>query len=117
MPGLDGVVGEMRSWGAELHLRAQDASTPASPAPTREYGELRNHFAGPGGRFLERRWTRPSAGASSSSATSSPRSSSATDDPVGKTLLVNGSPFTVIGVMKKKIQMGTYGGPDADERA
>ena len=35
------------------------------------------------------------------------------DDPVGKTLLVNNSPFTVIGVMQHKTQMGVYGGPDA----
>ena len=34
------------------------------------------------------------------------------DDPVGKTLLVNNSPFTVIGVMQHKTQMGVYGGPD-----
>jgi putative ABC transport system permease protein len=34
------------------------------------------------------------------------------EDPVGKTLLLNSSPFTVIGVMKHKTQMGVYGGPD-----
>ncbi len=33
---------------------------------------------------------------------------------MGKTLLVNQTPFTVIGVMRRKIQMGTYGGPDAE---
>ena len=36
------------------------------------------------------------------------------EDPVGKTLLINNSPYTVIGVMQKKMQMGTYGGPDAN---
>jgi putative ABC transport system permease protein len=34
------------------------------------------------------------------------------EDPVGKTVLVNNSPFTVIGVMQHKTQMGVYGGPD-----
>jgi putative ABC transport system permease protein len=33
-------------------------------------------------------------------------------DPVGKTLLISNSPYTVIGVMQKKTQMGVYGGPD-----
>jgi putative ABC transport system permease protein len=33
---------------------------------------------------------------------------------VGKTVLLNNSPYTVIGVMQKKTQMGMYGGPDAN---
>lgn len=36
------------------------------------------------------------------------------EQPVGKTLLLNNMPYTVIGVMQKKTQMGMYGGPDAD---
>ena len=35
------------------------------------------------------------------------------EDPVGKTMLINNSPFTVIGVMQRKRQSSTYGGPDA----
>jgi putative ABC transport system permease protein len=38
------------------------------------------------------------------------------EDPVGKTLLVADTPFTVIGVLQKKKQMSMYGGPD-DDRA
>jgi putative ABC transport system permease protein len=37
--------------------------------------------------------------------------------PEGQTLLLNGLPYTVVGVMKKKIQMGTYSGPDAGQAA
>jgi len=36
------------------------------------------------------------------------------EPPVGKTLLMNNAPYTVIGVMQKKTQMGMYGGPDAN---
>jgi putative ABC transport system permease protein len=36
------------------------------------------------------------------------------EQPVGKTLLLNNAPYTVIGVMQKKTQMGMYGGPDAN---
>jgi putative ABC transport system permease protein len=36
------------------------------------------------------------------------------EQPVGKTLLVNNVPYTIIGVMQKKTQMGVYGGPDAN---
>ena len=35
------------------------------------------------------------------------------ENPVGKTLLMNNAPYTVIGVMQKKTQMGVYGGPDS----
>jgi putative ABC transport system permease protein len=36
------------------------------------------------------------------------------EEPVGKTLLLNNSPYTVIGVMQHKTQMGMYQGPDAN---
>jgi putative ABC transport system permease protein len=36
------------------------------------------------------------------------------EQPVGKTVLLNNAPYTVIGVMQKKTQMGMYGGPDAN---
>ena len=35
-------------------------------------------------------------------------------NPVGRTVLLNEIPFTVIGVMTKKIQMSSYGGMDQD---
>lgn len=36
------------------------------------------------------------------------------ENPVGKTLLVNQAPFTVIGVLTKRTQMGAYSGMDKD---
>mgnify|MGYP000465851289 CR=1 FL=1 len=35
-------------------------------------------------------------------------------DPVGLQIAIEGRPFTVVGLMKKKYQMSTYGGPDRD---
>jgi putative ABC transport system permease protein len=37
------------------------------------------------------------------------------DDPIGKSIVVNRIPFTVIGVLQKKIQDSMYNGPDADQ--
>jgi putative ABC transport system permease protein len=37
------------------------------------------------------------------------------EDPVGKSIVVNRIPFTVVGVLKKKIQDSMYNGPDADQ--
>ena len=34
---------------------------------------------------------------------------------VGQTILVRGVPFSVIGIMIEKRQMGMYGGPDIDK--
>ena len=36
------------------------------------------------------------------------------EDPVGRTLLVDNTPYPVVGVLTEKLQMGTYGGPDED---
>ena len=37
------------------------------------------------------------------------------EDPIGKTLLMRGSPFTVVGVMKTKTQDSSYSGRDKDK--
>ena len=34
------------------------------------------------------------------------------EDPIQKDILISGSPFTVVGVMKEKMQMNSYGGMD-----
>jgi putative ABC transport system permease protein len=34
------------------------------------------------------------------------------EEPVGRTLLMDNAPYTVVGVLKEKLQMGAYGGPD-----
>jgi putative ABC transport system permease protein len=38
-----------------------------------------------------------------------------TKDAVGRTIIVNRVPFTVVGVLKKKIQDSMYNGPDAEQ--
>src|SRR5207247_8774206 len=35
-------------------------------------------------------------------------------DPTGKSVVVDGLPFTVVGVLKKKLQDSSNNGPDAD---
>ncbi|HSA96620.1 MAG TPA: ABC transporter permease [Acidobacteriota bacterium] len=37
------------------------------------------------------------------------------EDPIGKSIVINRVPFTVIGVLQKKIQDSMYNGPDADQ--
>jgi putative ABC transport system permease protein len=107
---LDGAIGEFVTWGTNFTygnktVNAQLIGTEAA------YGDLRNHVPKPGGRFLSdddialRRRVVFLGGELAHDVFGE-------TDPVGKQLLINAMPYTVIGVLEKRLQMGTYGGPD-----
>jgi putative ABC transport system permease protein len=110
MTAASDVIGEMTSWATNLTWGRQTV-TGRVTGTNWEYGELRHHFAQAGGRFFN-----------ANDETEKRRviflgNQLAEDifgdaDPVGETLLVNSTPYLVIGVMQPKIQMGTYKGPD-----
>jgi putative ABC transport system permease protein len=110
VPLLDGSIGEFVTWGVnftygEKTVNAQLIGTEVA------YGDLRNHVPRPGGRFLndedvaERRRVVFLGDELAHDLFGEA-------DPVGKPLLVNSMPYTVVGVLEKRLQMGTYGGPD-----
>jgi len=110
VPLLDGAVGEFVTWGTNFTygkktVNAQLIGTEAA------YGDLRNHVPAPGGRFFNgedvalRRRVVFLGGELA-------HDLFAEADPVGKTMLISNMPYTVIGVLEKRMQMGTYGGPD-----
>jgi putative ABC transport system permease protein len=110
VPLLNGAIGEFVTWGVNFSygkktVNAQLIGTDAA------YGDLRNHVPIPGGRFLSeedvalRRRVVFLGGELSHDLFGD-------TDPIGKTMLVNSMPYTVIGVLEKRLQMGTYGGPD-----
>jgi putative ABC transport system permease protein len=111
MPELKSVIGEIVSWRTAVAYERKTINSRINGVNW-EYGDARKHYPVAGGRWL------------------SPEDESqrrrvvflgdemATDlfgkvDPVGKTILINGAPFVVIGVMQHKTQMGSYQGPDA----
>jgi putative ABC transport system permease protein len=112
MPELKAVHGEVVSWRTALTYGRKTVNGRVI-GTNYVFGEDRKHYAQAGGRFfgpqdeINRR-----------------RVVFLGDDlakdifgdekPVGKTLLINNAPYTVIGVMQKKTQMGIYGGPDAN---
>lgn len=113
MPELKSAHGELVSWRTALQYGRKTVNGRIIGVQ-RSYGESRVHYPVAGGRWI-------------SAADEEQRrrviflgDELATDlfgkdvDPVGKTMLVNGAPYTVIGVMQKKTQMGVYGGPDKD---
>ena len=111
VPGLAAALGELRSWQTALTYETRTINgrvTGTSP----EYGQVRNYIPQWGGRFLNdtdlaQRRRVIFLGNEMAEQIFGARNA------VGEVLLVNNVPYVVIGVMKKKLQMGTYGGPDA----
>jgi putative ABC transport system permease protein len=110
--GLSGALGEMTDYRAPVTYGRKTANVRLTGVSL-DYGELRNHMAREGGRFLnvlddDRRrrtiflgWTLA-------------EDLFAEEDPIGRTLLVANVPYLVVGVLAEKLQMGAYGGPDED---
>lgn len=111
MPELKSVIGEITSWRTALGHEKKTVNARVIGASW-EYGEARKHYPQAGGRWLipeDEKQRRRVIFFGDELA----KDLFGEVDPVGKTILVNGAPFTVIGVMQHKTQMGTYGGPDA----
>jgi putative ABC transport system permease protein len=110
MPELKAVHGEVTSWRTALTYGRKTVNGRVI-GTNYIYGEDRVHYPQPGGRFfgpadeLQRRRVIFLGDEMA-------KDIFGDVNPVGKTLLVNNSPYTVIGVMQPKTQMGVYGGPD-----
>jgi putative ABC transport system permease protein len=112
MPELRAVVGEVVSWRTNM-TNGNKTRAGRVIGVSWQYGEARKHYAQRGGRFLtpeddiQRRRVIFLGDELA-------KDLFGDESPVGKTLLVNNSPYTVIGVMQHKTQMGMYGGPDSN---
>jgi putative ABC transport system permease protein len=111
MPELKAVHGEINSGRTALTYGRKTVNGRVI-GTNYAYGEDRKHYPQAGGRFFgpqdetERRRVIFLGDELA-------KDLFADEAPVGKTLLLNNSPYTVIGVMQKKTQMGVYGGPDS----
>jgi len=106
------VWGEMTA-GRSLLQYAKKSVNARVIGPNWVYGDPRVHYPVAGGRFLgpqDEEQKRRVAFLGNEIASDV----FGKEDPVGKTLLINSSPFTVIGVMQKKTQTSAYGGQDKD---
>ena len=112
VPEMASASGEMHNWNVQL-VNGRKALNKRVVGVHPAYGELRTSYPQPGGRYideLDQRLKRRVVFLGNELA----KDLFGTEDPVGKTLLVADMPFTVIGVLQKKRQMGMYGGPDSD---
>lgn len=115
---LERLVPEISQIGAESNNNysvsyGSKASTRNICGVYPNFGDMRNQIANAGGRFINENdqnqvrrvaflgWTAAEALFGHA-------------NPVGKQIAINRNPFTVIGVMKQKQQMGSYNGPDHD---
>ena len=111
-PGIDKISGEYLRWGVVVEYGKKQISKLVSGVYP-EFEELRSHYAQVGGRFIneldfkhKRRVVYLGFGVA--------KEIFGDKDPVGEVILLNGIPFTVIGVMVKKLQNSNYHGPDED---
>jgi len=110
IPEIRLASAEMRRWGNNVVYGRNSLSKPVAGVEP-DYGEMRNQIPQAGGRFFnvldeaEKRRVAFLGNRAKDELFGD-------QDAVGKTILVNQTPFTVVGVMQKKIQMGTYSGPD-----
>ncbi len=112
IPGLQEAIGEIRDFRVSLTNGAKTVNGQILGV-SQAYGEIRVHYPRPGGRFLDaidERERRRVIFLGDELA----RDLFGKDEPVGRTLLVNNFPYTVVGVLARKLQMGAYGGPDTN---
>lgn len=111
MPELDAIWAELTSWRTALAYGRKTVNGRVT-GTIPDYGNARKHFPKPGGRFIN-----PDDESEKRRVvflgTEMAKDIFGEEEPVGKTILINNSPFTVIGVMQRKRQSSTYGGPDA----
>src|SRR5262252_1330207 len=111
LPELDAIWGELVSWRTALTYGRKTVN--GRVIGTRwDYGDARKHFPKTHGRFInpndeEEKRRVVFLGNEIAKDIFGP------EEPLRKTILINNSPFTVIGVMQRKRQSSTYGGPDA----
>ncbi len=113
VPELEAVSGEYSRWGVSLTYKKNTVSehlTGVYPC----FEEMRAHYPQMGGRFindLDMKYKRRVVFLGNKLK----ERLFGKEDAVGKTIILNNIPFTVIGVMIEKMQMGMYGGPDWDK--
>lgn len=109
-PEIESITAEYNTWGATVGYKGKDHSAPLS-GTTPEFGAMRNHIPAPGGRWinaLDEENKRRVAFVGDKLA----KDVFGEKDPVGEMITIDGTPFTVIGVMQKKQQNNMYMGPD-----
>jgi len=111
LEGHAGVAGEMHNGGVLLET-ATGTRTARVIGASHDYGEIRNHIPQEGGRFLnqaDQAFRRRVIFLGDELAVDL----YGEQDPVGQQLLLNKTPYMVVGVIIPKVMMGNYGGSES----
>jgi putative ABC transport system permease protein len=114
IPQIEYISGEYARWGVSLTYGKNTVSehvTGVYPS----FKDMRAHYAEIGGRFIDDSDMKNKKRVIFLGNELKKRLFGEGEDAIGKTIILNNIPFTVIGVMIKKMQMGMYGGPDWDK--
>ena len=112
--GHAGFSGEVRRWGLALTANGKTLSNQVTGAEA-IFGELRNQIPARGGRFINDRDVQDQRRVIFLGDQLA-KDLFGTASCVGRIVEVQNVPYTVIGVLKHRLQMGNYSGP-ADNRA
>ncbi|MBI5266218.1 MAG: ABC transporter permease, partial [candidate division Zixibacteria bacterium] len=108
VPELEEVGGEYHRWGVTVKNGDKVVSEHVNGV-TPNYEFLRNHIAQMGGRMINDADVKAKRRVAFLGDALKDRLFGA-EDPVGKIILVQGMPFTVVGVQIHKMQMNSYSG-------
>jgi putative ABC transport system permease protein len=113
VPEIEAAGGEYNRWGVSITYKKNTVSERVNGIyPC--YEDMRAHYPQRGGRFinhLDMQYKRRVVFLGHKLK----ERLFGNEDAVGKTIVLNDVPFTVIGVMIEKMQMGMYNGPDWDK--
>ncbi len=110
--GHAGIAGEMHRGSVVLETE-YGTRTARVIGASQDYGEIRNHIPQIGGRFLnptDQRLRRRVIFLGDDLA----EDLFGENDPVGRQVMLNKTPYNVVGVIIRKMMMGNYGGSEAD---
>ena len=113
IPEIQYIGGEYHRWGVETTHGDNTLSEHVNGIPP-NYVQMRNHIPQMGGRMideLDMQYKRRVAFLGDDLS----KRLFGDEDPIGKTIMLNKMPFTVVGVMVPKMQMNSYSGQDEDK--
>jgi putative ABC transport system permease protein len=112
IPEIKNIAGEYSRWSVETRY-GDNVLTEHVTGVYPNFEEMRNHLPLSGGRMINNLDMEQKRRVAFLGHALKERLF-ADSDPIGKDIMVNGVPFTVVGVMVKKIQMNSYEGQDID---
>jgi putative ABC transport system permease protein len=111
IPDINLISGEYLRWGVTVEWGRKQLNKLVSGVYP-EFEELRSHYAQMGGRFINQLDYDKKKRVVYVGTRVANELFGEGYDPVGETIYLNGSPFTVIGLMVEKMQDSNYHGPD-----